>query len=403
MLAEYDIAVVGAGILGLATARALSGRFPNKSLVVLEKESKVALHQSGRNSGVIHSGLYYRPESLKAQLCVAGSKAMVRFCQEHGIPFTQRGKVVVATSDEELPALIELERRGIANGLRGLRRIGPDELRELEPHAAGVAGLHVPSTGVVDFGDVARVLAQGLIERPVTIITSFRVDSVVGDSAGFALHSPLGALRASGVINCGGLYSDHIARMFGIEPKVRIVPFRGEYYNMSGASADLVRSSIYPVPDARLPFLGVHLTRGAAGAVQAGPNAVLAGAREGYNWRTIHPRELWEAITYPGLLRLGARHWRSGATEIARSLSRRRFVASVRRLLPDVDPRDFARGSSGVRAQALTRSGELYDDFLIQVGPRSVHVLNAPSPAATSALMIGEHLAQQAGRVLDLL
>ena len=402
MLTEYDIAVIGGGILGLATATALSERFPQQQIVVLEKEAAVALHQSGRNSGVIHSGLYYRPGSLKAGLCVAGAEAMVRFCDDNDVAYTRRGKVVVAASDGEVGALDELERRGRANGLVGLTRIGSRELAELEPHAAGSAALHVPSTGAVDFSEVARALAGKLGERGVSVMTSFGVTDVIDDGPRFVLKSTGAAVSARGIINCGGLYSDHIARMCGVEPEVRIVPFRGEYYDVGGSSAELVQSSIYPVPDQDLPFLGIHLTSNVRGEVHAGPNAVLAGAREGYSWQTVRPRELWQSIAYAGTFRLGARHWRAGVAEIARSVSRRRFAASVQRLVPGIEPGDLRRGSAGVRAQALTPAGLLHDDFLIQGGHRSVHLLNAPSPAATSALLIGQLLAKRTGEVLDL-
>ena len=402
MVPEYDVAIIGGGIVGLATAVGLTERFPGRKLVVLEKELQVAAHQSGRNSGVIHSGLYYRPGSLRATLCREGMARLVRFCDERGVDYTRDGKAVVATSEGQLPELAELERRGRANGLRGMRRIGPGELREIEPHAACVAGLHVPETGAVDFAAVCRALAEVLVERHATIATSFRVENIDIARSHVTVEGSHRSITARGIVNCGGLYSDRLAMAAGVDPQVRIVSFRGEYYDITGPSAELVRSSIYPVPDPQLPFLGLHLTRSADGSVHAGPNAVLALAREGYRWTTVRPGELFQSLTHPGLLRLAARHWRSGLSEIIRSASRRRFARSARELVPELDPADLRRGRSGVRALALTRSGELHDDFLIQVGPRSVHVLNAPSPAATSSLAIGAHIAERVGQVIDL-
>ena len=402
MVTEYDVAIIGGGIVGLATAVELTERFPGRQFAVLEKEPRVAEHQSGRNSGVIHSGLYYRPGSLRAALCREGIGRLTRFCDERGVEYTRNGKVVVATSEGQLPALAELERRGLANGLRGLTRIGPEELREIEPHATGIAALHVPETGAVDFAAVCRALAGILRERGTTISTSFCVENIDVARSHVTVEGSRRSVTARAIVNCGGLYSDHLARAAGVEPGVRIVPFRGEYYDITGPSAELVRSSIYPVPDPKLPFLGVHLTRSADGSVHAGPNAVPALAREGYRWATVQPRELFEWLTYPGVLRLAARHWRSGVAEILRSASRSRFTRSARDLVPELDPKDLRRGRPGVRAQAITRSGGLHDDFLIQSGARSVHVLNAPSPAATSSLAIGARIADQVQQVIGL-
>lgn len=402
MVTEYDVAIIGGGIVGLATAVELTERFPGRRFAVLEKEPRVAEHQSGRNSGVIHSGLYYRPGSLRAALCREGIGRLTRFCDERGVEYTRNGKVVVATNEEQLPALAELERRGRANGLRGMRRIGPAELREIEPHAAGIEALHVPETGAVDFAAVCRAMAGILRERGTTISTSFCVENIDVARSHVTVEGSRRSVTARAIVNCGGLHSDHLARAAGVEPGVRIVPFRGEYYDISGPSAELVRSSIYPVPDPQLPFLGVHLTRSADGSVHVGPNAVPALAREGYRWATVQPRELFEWLTYPGFLRLAARHWRSGVAEILRSASRNRFTRSARDLVPELDPKDLRRGRPGVRAQAVTRSGGLHDDFLIQSGARSVHVLNAPSPAATSSLAIGARIVDQVRQVVGL-
>jgi L-2-hydroxyglutarate oxidase len=402
MVTDYDIAIIGAGIVGLATARSLTIDHPALRVAVVEKEPAPGRHQSGRNSGVIHSGLYYRPDSLKARLCVSGAARLVDYCRVRGIDHTRNGKLVVATTRDQLGALAELERRGVANGLSGMRRVDAAEMRRIEPHSNGVAALHVPSTGAVDFGEVTGALAADLVERGVEVITSLEVKNIGTDGSGAVLEGEHRSVRVGGFVNCGGLYSDRLAAMAGLDPPVRIIPFRGEYYEVVGAGAGLVRSSIYPVPDPRLPFLGVHLTRGVDGSVQAGPNAVLAGAREGYGWATVRPAELWQSVTYPGLLRLARRHWRSGAGEVIRSASKRRFARSVAELVPDIDPNDLQRGISGVRAQAVARDGTLYDDFLVLPAARSVHVLNAPSPAATSSLAIGDHLARLVTELLDL-
>lgn len=399
---EYDVVVIGAGIVGLATAMELSERYPGRRLVVLEKEAQVAAHQSGRNSGVIHSGLYYRPGSLRATLCREGISRLVRFCDERGVRYNRKGKVVVATDERDLPQLAALEQRGKANGLRGLRRIGPSQLREIEPYASGVAALHVPEAGAVDFGAVCRAMADVLRERGAEIRTSFRVERIDVARSMVMIESAHRTVTARGVVNCGGLFSDRLAIMAGVEPEVRILPFRGEYFDVVGASSEMVLSSIYPVPDPRFPFLGVHLTRTADGTVRAGPNAVPALAREGYRWATVNPRELVQSVTYPGSLRFATRNWRFGVAEIIRSASRRRFLRSARVLVPAIDSHDLRPGRSGVRALAVTRSGDLHDDFLIRVGPRSVHVLNAPSPAATSGLAIGVRIAERVEQAIDL-
>ena len=402
MPTQYDVAIVGGGILGLATARALARRFPSARLVVLEKETGVAAHQSGRNSGVIHSGLYYRPGSLKAKLCVSGAEQMVRFCRDRGIDFTRDGKLVVASRVEHLGALAELERRGHANGLEGLRRVDGVEMRAIEPAARGIEALFVPSTGSVHYRDVCEALAAELSAEGVEVRSGFEVVALATGPDGVEVSARRETLLVGGIVNCAGLYSDRLAVMMGVDPGVRIVPFRGEYYDISGPSADLVRSSIYPVPDPQLPFLGVHLTRGPGGSVHAGPNAVLAGAREGYGWGVVRPGELWEALRYRGLRALARRHWRAGIAEVARSMSRRLFTRSVQELVPDVRAEDLTRGLAGVRAQALTPTGELADDFIIERGVRSVHVLNAPSPAATSSLAIGEYVTPIIGDALGL-
>ncbi len=402
MSAEYNVVVVGAGIIGLSTALALIDRHPHFAIAVVDKESDVASHQTGHNSGIIHSGLYYRPGSLKAELCVRGADRMIEFCQRHGVPFSRNGKIVVATDDTQIDRLAALFERGTANGVRGIAKLGSQELREVEPHVRGVAGIHVPTTGSVDFGEVARTMASILVERGVDIVTPFAVDAIDIDDVDVRVRSGRSTISARGLVNCAGLHADRIARLAGTEPGIRIIPFRGEYYEIRGSSADLVRASIYPVPNPDLPFLGVHLSRSVSGMVTAGPNAVLAGAREGYTWGTIRPRDLWESVSYGGLRKIARRHWRAGVSEVARSLSKRGFTRSVRYLVPGVSPSDLYKAGSGVRAQAVSPEGALIDEFLLAPSRRAMHVLNAPSPGATSSLVIGEYLASEITGQLDL-
>lgn len=389
----HDVIIIGAGIIGLATGRALLEQRPDLSLMVIDKESGVGRHQSGRNSGVLHSGLYYRPGSLKAELCVHGANLMVEFCKEHRVPFTRDGKVVIATTGREREALDELERRGGANGLRGLRRIGAGELAAIEPYAAGTDALQVPATGAVDFAAVTRTLADGLEAAGADVVLGGAVANARPRSDGWDVDHTTGEATGRVVVNCAGLYSDRVARLFGVDPPVRIVPFRGEYLTVREESRHLVRSSIYPVPDPELPFLGVHLTRRTDGTVEAGPNAVLAFSREGYRARTVRPADLWDAVSYRGTRRLALGCWRTGAREMARSSLMRLFVKDVQRLVPDLAAEDFERGNTGVRAQALTPDGKLADDFVIVPTDTAVHVLNAPSPGATASLAIGRSIA----------
>ena len=390
----HPIAIVGGGIVGLATAHALVRR--GRPVVVLEAEERLAAHQSGHNSGVIHSGLYYPAGSVKARLCVRGRDALYRFCEEEGIPHRRTGKLVVATGAEELPRLDELERRGRGNGLAGLERLSAGALRERFPEVAGVAGLLVGETGIVDFPAVARALARRVAEAGGEVRTGARVTGIAADGAGVRVELAAGEpVRAAFLVNCAGLQSDRVARLGGARPGVRIVPFRGEYYELAPAARGRVALPTYPVPDPRFPFLGVHLTPTVDGRVEAGPNAVLALARHGYRWGAVSPRDLAEVLAYPGFWRMAGRHWRYGAGEVRRSLDRRAFVREVRRLVPGLAPGDFVRCGAGVRAQAVDRQGGLVDDFRIVTTGRAVHVLNAPSPAATAALAIGEEIADR--------
>jgi len=396
----YDIAIVGGGIIGLATALALSEQAPGLRLAVLEKEARLAAHQSSHNSGVIHAGIYYAPGSYKARLCVEGMKLMHAFCDMHEIRYERCGKVIVATSPDELPRLDRLYERGVANGVEGLERIGPERVREIEPHANALQAIHSPATGIVDFGEVSVAMAKVLQGRGAAILTGARVERIVSANGGVVLETASGTVRARALINCAGLYADRVARLMGVRTDVRIIPFRGEYYELIAERRDLVRGLIYPVPDPAFPFLGVHFTRTIHGGVEAGPNAVLAFAREGYTYKHIRLGEVAGMLAYPGLWRMVGRYWRMGLYELYRSLSRSAFVRALQRLVPEISPADLEPGGAGVRAQAVEKDGALVDDFRIVETPKAIHVLNAPSPAATASLAIGRHIADLAARTL---
>ena len=392
--AVFDVAVVGAGAVGLATAMALAQA--GRRVVVVEAEQQVARHQTGNNSGVIHSGLYYKPGSLKATLCTQGRDLMYAFCAEHGVAHERCGKIVVALSEAEVPALDELQRRGTANGLKNLRRLTPDELRQHEPHVAGVAGLYVEETGIVDYKAVTRAYADVTrkLGGEVRLGSTFLGVARDGwDGGPLVVQTSAGELRSKQLVNCGGLHSDRVARLCGLRPEVQIVPFRGEYYQLRADRTNLVRNLIYPVPDPRFPFLGVHFTRMIGGGVEAGPNAVLAFARHGYTRSSFHLRDAWETARCGGFWRMARKYWRTGCGEFHRSFSKRAFVRALQRLLPDLREDDLIPGGAGVRAQALTPQGSLVDDFAVLRADRMVHVLNAPSPAATASISIGRHIA----------
>jgi L-2-hydroxyglutarate oxidase len=384
--------VIGGGIVGIATALALaeSGQVP----LVLEAEDGLARHQTGHNSGVIHSGLYYKPGSLKARMCRAGLEAMYRFCAEEGVPTRRCGKLVVAVRTDELPRLATLEERGRANGVT-LRRLGPEEIKEHEPEVVGLAGLWIDETGVVDYSRVTEAMARRLIRLGGEVRTDHRVISLARDGKNLVVGTTRGEVRALRLVNCAGLQSDRIARLAGVQPGVRIVPFRGEYYVLRAERRGLVRGLIYPVPDPALPFLGVHFTRGIDDVVEAGPNAVLALRREGYSWGDVSIRDIADWAAFPGFWKMARAQWRNGLTEIRRSLSRGRFLESLQALMPALTDNDIERGGSGVRAQAVGTDGRLIDDFFIQSGPDMLHVLNAPSPAATASLAIGREVADR--------
>ena len=396
-----DIAVVGGGIVGLATALALSERFPRCRVAVLDKEPRVAVHQTGHNSGVIHAGIYYKPGSHKARLCVDGVRRMVAFCEAHAIPYERCGKLIVATTADEIPRLEALHERGTANGVPDLRMIEPDEVRTIEPHARAVRALHSPRTAIVDYTAVASAMAATLAARGVQVVTGARVDGVDRVGRDLVLRTPLGPLTAANVVNCAGLQSDRVARCMGAKPGVRIIPFRGEYYTLRPQQS-AVRGLIYPVPDPEFPFLGVHFTKRIGGEIEAGPNAVLAFAREGYRMRDINLADLLGVVGFGGFWRMAGRYWRTGLYEFYRSLSTRLFVRDLQHLVPDITEADLAPGGSGVRAQAVSPSGALLDDFSIVETANAIHVLNAPSPAATASLAIGEHIAERAGRAFGL-
>ena len=391
---RFDTAIIGGGIVGLATAMALV-EDGSSSVVVLEAEDRIAAHQSGHNSGVIHAGLYYRPGSLKARLCVEGREAMYRFCEQHGIACERCGKVVVATDHDQMQRLDVLEQRGIANGIQGLRRLDADGLRDYEPHVAGVGGLHVPATGVVDFVAVAQAMASVVRHAGGEVRRGHRVLAVRRDRDAIVLETAGGEVACSTIVNCAGLQADRVAVMCGVVPDCRIVPIRGEYWRLRPDRASLVRHLIYPVPDPVLPFLGVHLTRRITGVVEAGPSAVVTLNRHGYRRGRPAPRDAMDLLRYRGAWRMAAAHWRTGLVDLIRSLSRRIAARALQRLVPEITAQDLQPGGSGVRAMAVDADGGLVDDFRITSGDRMVHVLNAPSPAATASISIGQYIAAQ--------
>ena len=393
MSEKYDVAIVGGGIVGLATALGLLEAKPGLRLIVLDKEAQVGRHQTGHNSGVVHTGVYYKPGSLKAKLCVEGVHKLRTFCETEDLAFERHGKVLVAMDQTEIPALEEIHRRGIANGVEGLRELDPAGIREIEPHAVGVAGLHVPGTASVDFQQIAEAMAGRLESQGGVVRCNSEVVSIVNGASEIGISTTSGDVTAGYLVNCAGLQCDRLARMAGADPGIQIVPFRGEYYEIKDERAYLVNGMIYPVPDPRFPFLGVHFTKTVAGDIEAGPNAVLALSREGYRWGSLDTGDLWETLRNPGLWVVARKYWKTGIGEMVRSASSRAFVAALQGLVPAIRVDDVVRAGAGVRAQAMDRHGNLLDDFAIEESPRALHVLNAPSPAATASLAIGEHLA----------
>ncbi|HEU5238780.1 MAG TPA: L-2-hydroxyglutarate oxidase [Pyrinomonadaceae bacterium] len=391
---EFELVIVGGGIVGLATALQSIRKKPGLRVAVLEKEAVFARHQTGHNSGVIHSGIYYKPGSLKAKNCVAGAARMVEFCREHSIPYDICGKVVVATDESERAGLDELMRRGTANGVPGLRMISIQELREIEPHCTGIAAMQVRGTGIVDYSKVAAKYAELIQQNGGQLRTGCEVQGIVRGNSEIVLETTRGPIKAARVINCAGLHSDRILKLTGEQRPYQIVPFRGEYYEIVPARRQLVKSLIYPVADPRFPFLGVHFTRRINGGIEAGPNAVLALKREGYKKTDFNLRDTVETAAFPGFWRMTAKYWRSGLGEYYRSLSKSAFTRALQKLVPEIQSSDLEPAGAGVRAQALDRSGKLLDDFVIVRSDRIIHVCNVPSPAATASLVIGEQIAE---------
>ena len=388
-----DVAVVGAGILGLAAARELTSRQPDLRVAVLEKEPEVGFHQTGHSSGVIHAGIYYAPGSLKAELCVEGAGRLYEWCEEHGVAHERCGKVIVARDESELPALDELERRGNANGVPGLRRLDADGLAEVEPHCVGVAALHSPNTGIVDFPGVVAALARILRAGGATITTATEVTAMARRNGRTVVTHSRGELRAKRAVTCAGAWSDRLATAAGADPDPRIVPFRGAYLTLRPDRRHLVKALIYPVPDPALPFLGVHLTRRIDGEILLGPTALLVGARDAYDLRHVVARDLRDTLAWPGTYRVARRFWRAGAAELRLAASRRAFAARAARYVPELTARDVGPGPAGVRAQAVSRDGRLVDDFVVAQAGGALHVRNAPSPAATSSLALAREIA----------
>jgi L-2-hydroxyglutarate oxidase len=397
----YDFAIVGGGIVGLSTAMALGKRYPQARILVLEKESNWAFHQTGNNSGVIHSGVYYKPGSFKAKFCRDGSRSMVEFCQEHGIDHEVCGKVIVATDAQELPRLENLYKRGVENGIE-VKRISPEEVKEIEPHVSCVGGIRVFSTGIVSYKQVCIKYAELIQKQGGDLRLNTKVLKISASGKNQVLETNQGNFETKFVINCAGLHSDRIAKLGGVEPKAKIVPFRGEYYELTPEKRYLVKTLIYPVPNPDFPFLGVHFTKMIDGTVHAGPNAVLSLKREGYHKTDFDLKDFAEVMTYPGFWKLAAKHAPDGIQEIIRSFSKAAFVKSLQKLIPEVKSEDLVPTHAGVRAQALMDDGKLVDDFLIIPGQNSIHVCNAPSPAATSSLEIGKAIVAQIAQHSDM-
>ena len=399
-MSSYDVTVIGGGAIGFGTVLGLQRRNPYLKIALIEKDDVVSNHQTGNNSGVIHSGIYYKPGSLKADFCVEGRQSIADFCVENGLKYDRCRKIIVAYDDEELPRLNNLYERGVANNVQGLELIGPERIKEIEPHAAGIKALYSPNTGIVDYREITEKYAQISMENgaDIKLGTSFEDywdPRTVGKN--LILETSKGVIETKLTINCAGLYSDVVAKKMGVTPKLRIIPFRGEYYNIKPEKKDLVKGLIYPVPDPKFPFLGVHFTKTVHdGLVEAGPNAVLGWAREAYRKINVNPKELMSTLSYPGFIRFALENWMIGFNEINRSFRKRVFVKDLQKMIPEIKSSDLMTGGAGVRAQAIGRNGELIDDFAFEFTEKSIHVLNAPSPGATSSLVIGKYIANLA-------
>ena len=399
---DYDVCVIGGGIIGLATAMLLTQEFPKSRVVLLEKEPRIALHQTGHNSGVIHAGIYYAPNSQKANFCSLGGKMLREFCDLRGIEYDMCGKLIVATDESQVPVLEELYRRGTANGAEGLEMIGRERLRELEPHAAGIQAIFSPNTGVIDYAKVSQAYATEAMENGAEVLTGAKVRGITRRDGRLRIETTLGEVSASNIVNCAGLQADSVARMMGAEIDLRIIPFRGEYFSIRPERSYLVSRLIYPVPNPKLPFLGVHFTRRLDGSVEAGPNAVLAFAREGYKKTDVNIAETLGTLTYPGFWRMATTHWKTAIRENFRSVVKASFVRSLQTLVPDIRSGDLHDPGAGVRAQAVDRKGRLLQDFSIVQTADSVHVLNAPSPGATSSLTVSRYIVDLAQKAFAL-
>jgi L-2-hydroxyglutarate oxidase LhgO len=399
----WDVIVIGAGIIGLSSAMEISRRHPGRRILILDKEARPGVHQSGHNSGVIHAGLYYRPGSLKAETCTEGARSMVAFAEEHGIDFEICGKMVVATDAEEIPRLEELHRRGAANGIQGIKELGPEQIRDIEPHVKGVKALWVPSTGIIDFPAVVRAYARIVSERGQEIRLGAEVTGIVRQGGEITVETTAGDFAGKFLVNCAGLHADRIARLAGGDIPLRIIPFRGEYYELRPERRGLVQGLIYPVPDPAFPFLGVHFTRRVGGEVEAGPNAVLAFMREGYTKTKFDPGDMLDTLTYSGFWHMSRKYWRIGVGEMVRSLSKSAFTRALQKLMPEIQESDLIPGGAGVRAQAVDTEGKLLDDFAIIHTEGAIHVCNAPSPGATASLMIGRRIADMADEAFPAL
>jgi L-2-hydroxyglutarate oxidase len=397
-----DIAIIGAGIVGLAVGLQLVQKYPALKVIVLEKEGEIARHQTGHNSGVIHSGLYYKPGSLKARLCVEGRAALIQFCEEHEIPFELCGKIIVATSESEIAPLNELLRRGRTNGISGIRELDTAQIREIEPFAAGVRGIHVPATGITDFKLVAAKYRDLILQSGSEVLTGYDVERIIRDNETIVLETPSGMVNTRLLVNCAGLNSDLVAKLAGADLGLRIIPFRGEYFDLVPSRHYLVKGLIYPVADPRFPFLGVHFTRRIHGGVEAGPNAVLSFKREGYTRTSFDVGDTLSTALFPGFWKMAAHHWDSGIGELYRSWNKRAFTRALQKLLPALTEQDIQPGGSGVRAQAIDRSGKLLDDFHFVYQDRMLHVCNVPSPAATASLVIGREIVSRLEANIDL-